>query len=439
VQERLVQYDEVKHILTTIGSITQMEQGTNVALAKIKLVETNLRDMSTNEMATMFIKELSDIPNATFRVSAISMIGGQNDPISFNLLGQNVDTLEVYKNKIINRIKSIEGLINLNSSSRAGKPEITLTPDRAKLATAGVTVFDLAMTLRSAMTGVISTQYRDQGEEYDIRVTMNERSFDSPEEVGTITVVSQHGQYRLSQLADIKFTEGYSTILHKDKYKTIEFTGAVAPGYVLGGITGEITRRTADIQFPSGYSISWGGAAEMMQETAIDMLRTFVIALILTYMLLAAILESLTQPLMILGTVPLAFIGVFLGLFLTGLSMNSISMMAIVMLLGIVVNNAILLLDYTNLLVRKEGKDVRTALLEACPTKLKPILMASLAIILGMLPMAMGLGAAGREMRQPMGVVAIGGLIVSTVLALIVIPVLYNLASRKKKTATEQA
>ena len=144
--------------------------------------------------------------------------------------------------------------------------------------------------------------------------------------------------------------------------KTIEFSGAVAPGYVLGGITGEINRRTADIQFPSGYSLSWGGDAEMMQETMVDMLRTFVIALILTYMLLAAILESLTQPLMILGTVPLAFIGVFLGLFITGLSMNSISMMAIVMLLGIVVNNAILLLDYTNLLVRKEGKDAGTFL-----------------------------------------------------------------------------
>jgi HAE1 family hydrophobic/amphiphilic exporter-1 len=163
------------------------------------------------------------------------------------------------------------------------------------------------------------------------------------------------------------------------------------------------------------------------------MLTTFLLALVLTYMLLAAVLESLTQPLIILGTVPLALIGVFWGLALTGLSMNTVSMLAIVMLLGIVVNNAILLLDYTNLLIRREGRDVTTALLEACPAKLKPIIMSSSAIILGMLPMALGLGAAGREMRQPMGVVAIGGLIVSTILALVVIPVLYNLTVKTKR------
>jgi len=156
------------------------------------------------------------------------------------------------------------------------------------------------------------------------------------------------------------------------------------------------------------------------------------LALVLTYMLLAAILENLVQPLLILGTVPLALIGVFAGLAVSGISMNSISMMAIVMLLGIVVNNAILQLDYTNILVRQRGFSVHDALLEACPTKLKPILMASTAIILGMLPMALGIGAAGREFRQPMGVVSIGGLVVSTILALVVIPTLYYLTSVKK-------
>ena len=167
----------------------------------------------------------------------------------------------------------------------------------------------------------------------------------------------------------------------------------------------------------------------MMQETIIDMLRTFIIALLLTYMLLAAILENLTQPLMILGTVPLALIGVFSALLITGKSMNTISMMAIVMLLGIVVNNAILLLDYANILVRR-GKTVHDALLEAGPTKLKPILMATIAIILGMMPMALGIGEAGREFRQPMGIVSIGGLVVSSFLALLVIPALYNLATK---------
>ena len=166
------------------------------------------------------------------------------------------------------------------------------------------------------------------------------------------------------------------------------------------------------------------------------MITTFIIAFLLTYMLLAAILESFTQPMMILGTVPLALVGVFASLWMTGKTLNTMSLMAIIMLLGIVVNNAILQLDYTNIL-RKKGKNVHDALVEACPTKLKPILMATIAIIFGMMPMAIGIGSAGVEFRQPLGIVSIGGLIVSTLLSLLVIPAIYNLTSKDKTLAPE--
>jgi HAE1 family hydrophobic/amphiphilic exporter-1 len=202
----------------------------------------------------------------------------------------------------------------------------------------------------------------------------------------------------------------------------------------VGNVIAGIGMMLRDLELPPGYMIDWGGTAEMIQETTTDMLRTFLIAFVLVYMLLAAILESLSQPLVILGTVPMALIGVFLALFLTGKTMNTISMMAIIMLLGIVVNNAILMLDYTNLL-RRQGKDMRTALIEACPTKFKPIVMVTVAIILGMLPLALGIGASGVEFRQPMGIVAIGGLVVSSVLTLIVIPSILNLATRSKRSA----
>jgi HAE1 family hydrophobic/amphiphilic exporter-1 len=159
--------------------------------------------------------------------------------------------------------------------------------------------------------------------------------------------------------------------------------------------------------------------------------RAFVIALALTYMLLAGILESLVQPVYILGTIPLSLIGVFYFLILTGSTMNIVSMLAIVMLIGIVVNNAILLLDYTNQLVREKREKVRDALLQACPARLKAILMSTIAIILGMLPMAVGIGASGRELRQPMGIVSIGGVLVSALFTLILIPVLYDMLSGK--------
>jgi HAE1 family hydrophobic/amphiphilic exporter-1 len=433
IERRLQGHQEVKHIITTIGKLSTIDQGTNLALIKVKLIDAAARDRSTNQMANQFVRELSDIPNAQIRAAILSSFGKGGLPVEFDLLGQDTDTLEVYKDDILSRIKDVDGLVNINTTSRAGKPEIAVGPDRKKLVDAGLTVSDLAAALRYAVEGIVTTRYRDEGEEYDIRVMMEDESVGSPEKVGNITVVAPTGTYRLSQLADIEFSQGYSTILHQDRYKLISFEGGVAPGYVLGDIRLEIDRRLEDLRLPSGYRLSWSGDVEMMQETMMDMLTTFLLALVLTYMLLAAVLESLTQPLIILGTVPLALIGVFSGLALTGLSMNTVSMLAIVMLLGIVVNNAILLLDYTNLLIRKEGKDVKTALLEACPAKLKPIIMSSAAIILGMLPMAMGLGASGREMRQPMGVVAIGGLIVSTILALVVIPVIYNLTIKPKR------
>jgi HAE1 family hydrophobic/amphiphilic exporter-1 len=173
--------------------------------------------------------------------------------------------------------------------------------------------------------------------------------------------------------------------------------------------------------------------AAMMNEMVADMSFAFMLAILLTFLLLSAILESFIQPIFILLTVPLAIIGVLASLYFTGISFAITSLMAIIMLIGIVVNNAILMLDYTNQLVREKGAGVKEALIEACPTKLKPIFMSTLAIILGMMPLAIGFGSSGVEMRQPLGVVSIGGLIVSTVLTLFVIPAFYYIFEDRKK------
>jgi HAE1 family hydrophobic/amphiphilic exporter-1 len=160
-----------------------------------------------------------------------------------------------------------------------------------------------------------------------------------------------------------------------------------------------------------------------------DLIRTLILAILLTYMLLAAVLESFTQPLLIMMTLPLALIGVFSALLITGTTINIVSMMAIIMLVGIVVNNAILLLDYANQ-QRRDGKSTYEALLDAGQQKLKPIIMSTLAIILGMMPMALGMGSAGKEMRQPLGIVSIGGLLISALLTLVIIPSLYFLTTK---------
>ena len=436
IENRLTNNPTVKTVLTQIGSISMVNQGTNLALMKIKLVDVDSRELSTEETANQFIRDLSDIPNLLLRISAVSSMdmGGQA-PITFYLKGQDIDQLEIYKEEILHRIKDVPGLINLNTSSRSGKPEINIIPDRKKISDAGLTVYGVAMQLRGALTGLVATQYRDAGEEYDIRVMIDDDAIDTPEEVADLTIIGPGGTYALSQLADIDFSEGVSKILHIDKYKAIEFTGSPAAGVALGDVTGEIDRRIADLEMKSGYETSWGSMAELMNEAIVEMATALIMALVLTYMLLAAILEDLKQPLLVLGTFPLALIGVIGAMLLTGTTMNILAMMAVVMLLGIVVNTAILILDYANVLMREKGMSVREALLEACPVKLRPIIMAAVAIILGMLPMAMGLGASGREFRQPMGIVTIGGLVVSTVLTLFVIPALFNLVSKSKKTA----
>ena len=434
VENRLKEYPSVKRIVTEIGSLSRVDLGVYMATVSVKLVDPAERELTTVATAADMIETLSDIPDAAIRVRAISSMDmGGEAPITFYLKGQDINEVERYKDGILEAVRDIPGLVNLSTSSRSGVPEMSIIPDRKKITDAGLTVYDIAMQMRGALAGLVSTQYRDQGEEYDVRIMIRDEAVDTPEEVANLAVFSGGRSFTLSQLADVEFSEGYSKIMHIDKFKAVQFSASPAPGVPLGDLMNEIDLRTADIDMPPGYEISWGGEAEVMNEAIADMGTALLIAIVLTYMLLAAILESLTQPLLVLGTFPLALIGVIGALLLTGVSMNVISMMSIVMLLGIVVNNAILILDYANQLVREKGMDIRNALLEACPLKLRAIMMSSLAIMLGMLPMALGLGASGREIRESMGIVSIGGLIVSTVLTLVIVPTLYNLVAGKKK------
>jgi HAE1 family hydrophobic/amphiphilic exporter-1 len=354
------------------------------------------------------------------------MGAGDQADIQIYFVGQESDVLEQYRPDILRRLREVKGLQNLDDSSRSGKPEVTLVPDRRKLASAGITIYDLAMSLRSAVNGIVATKYREGGNEYDIRVKLKTESVDTPEEIGNIPVTTANGSYRIAHFAEVFFAEGFSKITHRDKFTTVIFSGSTAPGYALSDVMQEARAALDEIETPEGYRFRMGGVAEIMGDTMMDMLQALLIAILLTYMLLAAILENLFQPLLILATFVLALIGVFIAMYVTNQTFNISSQMAIIMLLGIVVNNAILLLDYTNQLIRG-GREKTEALIEACPTKLKPILMANIAIILGMLPMAIGVGASGAEMRQPMGIVMIGGLLVATGLTLFVIPAVFNM------------
>ena len=438
IEDKIKHHPEVKHILTNIGKLSDLDIGTNMARMDVQLIDVKEREIGLEDMISVFVNELADVPNAKIKVDVASSIGAGGAPIQFFLMGQEQEKLMKYKELVLAKISGIPGLTNLDESSRAGKPEITVFPYREKLNDAGITITDLALTLRASVEGIQSAKYRELGDEYDITVTLNDQSVDTPEKIRSIPVATRNGSYLLSQLADVRFTTGYTKILHRDKFTSIQFTGSPAAGVPLGNITSEIDRRVADLDLPPGYNIRWGGNVKMMNEMVSDMIFAFFLAVLLTYMLLSAILESFLQPILIMLTVMLGLIGVILSLFITGIAFNITSLMAIIMLIGIVVNNAILILDYTNQLRREQAYLPHDALLEAAPTKLKPQIMTSVAIILGMLPLALGIGEAGREMRIPLGVVAIGGLIASTILTLYVIPAFYFLTTKAKRLEAKE-
>ena len=431
IESRIKNHTEVSHYWIQLGRLNDTDRGANLAYLKVKLVDKIARSLSTDDVAALIGQDFADIPNAKIRVTPITSIAMGAADIEFDLVGQDMAEMKRIEERLFPKLQAIPGVYNLNTSSRPGQPQVTVIPSRQKMTDAGVTVYDMAIALRSGVDGMVTTYFKERGEEYDIRVAIMDEMVDSPEEIGNIPVFGNGSQYRLEQLADIDIAEGDSRIIHTDRSKAISFGCDVLPGYAMGDIMNDINLLISQEELPSGYAVKYSGQSEELEKTVVDILRAFIIAVVLTYMLLAAILESLWQPILILATIPLALIGVFGALTMTGMSMNIISMLSIVMLVGIVVNNAILLMDYTNQLVRVNGMTVHDALITACPTKLKPILMSNLAIILGMIPMALGLGESAAELRQPMGVVSIGGLVVATVLSLVVIPVLYNVVSRR--------
>jgi HAE1 family hydrophobic/amphiphilic exporter-1 len=292
------------------------------------------------------------------------------------------------------------------------------------------------MSLRSAIDGIVSTTYREGGAEYDIRVKMSEKNLTDIEDIRNIPVVTNSGIFPLSRYADVQFESGYNMIMRVNKQQTIEITADLLPGYVQGTVLANVMKAAGEINMPAGYSVSQAGMSDSMNETMVGMAIVFLSAILLVYMLLAAILESTLQPLFILSTIPLSIIGVTIGCLLTGTVLNNIAMIGIVMLVGIVVNNAILILEYYNQL-RREGMNVREAMISACPTKLKAILMSNIAIILGVIPMALGIGESLAEIRQPMGIVVAGGIVSSMIMTLWLIPCLEFVLGKRAKLGTE--
>jgi len=434
IEDRVAAHDEVESILTNLGTLGSLDQDVSVAQMDVFITPRKARSESNAVIAARMTRDLAEVPGAKIRVSPLSEMnmGGTNASIDLYLRGQDNELLLELAQRLESRIAAVPGITNPALSSKAGKAELVFEPDRKLISEDGLTVQSVAVALRAAVAGLVTTSYKEGGEEYDIRVQIKDSALLDLEDLKNIPVVSSAGVNPLSRYAKLGFADGYSKIMRTDKYRTVEITAELLPGYAQGSVLSAVMEAAKDVELPAGYSLKQAGTSEQFGETIKELATVFVIAVLLTYMLMAAILESLSQPLIILSTIPLAIIGVVAFCLPLGTVLNFIALLGIVMLVGIVVNNAILLLDYYNQL-RREGRGAVEAMLAACPTKLKAILMSNIAIVLGMLPMALGLGASGAEMRQPMGVVIIGGIVSSTVFTLFLLPALEILVTRRSR------
>ncbi len=426
IEEEVRRIPETETVFSQIGKNEAggftVNEGVHLGLVVVSLKDKPARRRSTEEIVNDLRPRLADIPAAQIVLKPATMFQGGEADLVIEIVGPDNAVLAKLADRVVEIAGKVRGVIEARSSWRTGKPELKITPRRELLADQGLSVASVGMSMRTMIEGQKVSKYREGDREYDIRVKLQEADL-RVGEVPDFGVATAEGVQKVSNLSEIEYGEGPSQILRKDKQRMVQVSAELS-GTTLGQVQDIIQQQVDRMDIPEGYTVRFGGQSEQMAESFTELGRALLLAIILTYMLMAAIMESYIHPFTIMMTLPLGLIGVLYALFLTGGTISIISLMAIIMLVGIVVNNGILLIDYIQFLRREKGTPLKEAVLEASPTRLRPIIMINLATALGMLPLALGLGTGG-EFRAPMAIASIGGLISSTLFTLFLIPVIY--------------
>lgn len=378
---------------------------------------------------TREIRSFADqIPGITMRVYRPDFVsGGENIlPVQIEVFGADTRDFETASDQIMAAIKQIPGLIEISSSWKKGKPEIKADIDRVKCAALGIPAALVGRTLRASIDGDTANKYKENDREYDMMVSLPDSRKDNINDISRIPVKALNGRMvELAQVARIYQDLGPVDVRRKNHSR--QFTvQANMSGRVLGDVVQDVKKAMNRLDLPASITgFNMGGEAEMMGETFFNMIIAFILAIIFVYMIMASLFESFVYPFIIMFSLPVTLIGALLALAITGKTLNLFSMIGVVMLVGLVVNNAILLVDYTNTL-RKRGFKRHDAQVEAGRTRLRPILMTTLSLLFGMSPLALELGP-GSEMRSGMAIVIMGGMISATLLTLVFIPIVYGL------------
>ncbi|MBD3426088.1 MAG: MMPL family transporter [Candidatus Omnitrophica bacterium] len=361
--------------------------------------------------------------------------GGGGKPITIEIKGEKLEVMEAIARRIEAGLEEIPGIFGIEDDVPEPSPEIKINVDKDKAALYNINVVELARIAQMVLRGYIPSQFKEKGREIDIRVRLREQDRDTYAELSQLRINAPGGfMVTLGSVANFERGKGPSSITRLGQERTIMVYASVADRK-LSEVVADVARMLSDMKFETGYRVKMAGESEEMKKSFASLQFALILSIVMVYMIMAAQFESLTQPLIILFTVPLSLIGVMLSLWGTNTSINVVALLGVIMLGGIVVNNGIVLIDYTNILMQ-QGKGMFESVVEASKARLRPIIMTALTTVLGLAPMALAVGR-GAELRAPMAISVMGGLIFSTFLTLVVIPSIFiienNVRTRLKE------
>ncbi|MFO7608325.1 MAG: efflux RND transporter permease subunit [Candidatus Krumholzibacteriia bacterium] len=432
---------EARYVLASVGGGGWRTSGGHTANIRVTLAPLAERTRSSEDVAADLRLLLADLPGAAIRTRAgqglwiLRMGQGGGDNLSLEVRGHDLETARVLAQRVRDAVVAVPGITDARISREEGRPEEVVVIDRQKAADLGLTVARIGEALRTAVGGTYASNYREGGREYRILVRLGEDDRRNLRNLLDLTVTNDRGQpVVLRNVVRTDALEGPVRIERKDQERTV-FVSANFAGRDMGSVIADVREALRTIAVPRDFAVIIGGDYEEQQKAFRELMLGLILALALVYMVMAGQFESLRHPFLVLFSVPMAVVGVVLALILTGTPFSLNAYIGCIMLGGIVVNNAILLVDYTNLLRRRDGLAVDRAVVLAGSRRLRPILMTTLTTMLGLLPLSFGWGEGG-EAQAPLARVVIGGLASSTLITLVVIPVAYTLFAGGRRPVT---
>jgi HAE1 family hydrophobic/amphiphilic exporter-1 len=421
---------EIKSTVASIGGRSYRSQGSHSGTMRIALTDLKDRSRSSEEIAADLRSKLSKIPGITIRTRAgqglflLRASSGNTEKIQIEIRGYDIDTASILAKELEKAIMEIDGVTDVIISTDTGTPEEIIVIDRHKAATLNLTVSQIADTLQTVLSGTQAGYYREGGDEYTIRVKIDNAEFMDAAELLDLTIINALGEpVVLRNVVKSVPATGPVRIERKDQERIVTLSANIS-GRDMGSILDDIRIKLRSIVVPKNFIVSFGGDYEEQQKAFRELLLSLLLALTLVYMVMASLYESFRYPFIVMFSIPFAVIGVILMLFLTHTTFNVQSYIGCIMLGGIVVNNAILLVDHINLLRRRDKMPLREAIEEAGRRRIRPILMTATTTILAMIPLAIGLGEGG-EVQAPLARAVIGGLVSATLITLVIVPSMY--------------